>query len=347
MSNEIGRMSAEDRFLGVATTVDIPGKDSTPAEVDEIDVDVIDDRPFEDQGRSESSSGVGATSAESDDEMATDSEIESYGNRAFKRMKKLKWQFHEERRAKESHERLANEAVNYTGTLQTENQRLLRLVQDSQKALNEHSRYGAQMAVQSAQKKLKEAYESGDAEEIAKAQQAMTQMQLVEASSPNVSQRVTDNWKQSVLSEERQQVQNQPVVSPQAQQPESAAMEWQESNPWFGQDTEMTSFAYGVHERLVNEEGVDPESSVYYKSIDTRMRDVFPSYFGDNNESSTKPLVVETATRRRTSPVVAPATRSSGAAPRRVTLTSTQVSLAGRLGLTPQQYATQLIKEMV
>ncbi len=342
MSDEIGRMSAEDRFLGVATTVDIPGKDSTPAEADEIDVDVIDDRPSEDQRHGKSSSGA----AESDDEMATDSEIESYGNRAFKRMKKLKWQFHEERRAKESHERLANEAVNYTGTLQVENQRLLRLVQDSQKALNEHSRYGAQMAVQSAQKQLKEAYESGDAEEIAKAQQAMTQMQLVEASSPNVSQRVTDNWKQSVLSEERQQAQNQPVAPPLAQQPETAAMEWQEKNPWFGQDTEMTSFAYGVHERLVNEEGIDPESSEYYKSIDTRMRDVFSSYFGDNNESSSGSLVVETATRRRTSPVVAPAMRNNGAAPRKVTLTSTQVTLANRLGLTPQQYAAQLIKEM-
>ena len=342
MSDEIGRMSAEDRFLGVATTVDIPEKGSTPAEVNEIDVDVIDDRPPEDQRHGESSSGA----VESDDDMATDSEIESYGNRAFKRMKKLKWQFHEERRAKESHERLANEAVNYTGTLQVENQRLLRLVQDSQKALNEHSKYGAQMAVESAQKKLKEAYESGDAEEIAKSQQAMTQMQLVEASSPNVSQRVTDNWKQSVLSEQRQQAQDQPAAPPPAQQPETAAMEWQEKNPWCGQDTEMTSFAYGVHERLVNEEGIDPESSAYYKSIDTRMRDVFPSYFGDNNESSSGSLVVETATRRRTSPVVAPAMRNNGAAPRKVTLTSTQVTLANRLGLTPQQYAAQRIKAL-
>ena len=347
MSNEIGRMSAEDRFLGVATTVDIPTKDSTPAEVAEIDVDVIDDRPPEDQRHDKESPGVGATGADSDNEMATDSEIESYGNRAFKRMKKLKWQFHEERRAKESHERLASEAVNYTGTLQVENQRLLRLVQDSQKALNEHSRYGAQMAVQSAQKELKEAYEAGDAEGIAKAQQAMTQMQLVEASSPNISQRVTDKWKQSVLSEQRQEAQNRPVASPQAQEPESAAMEWQENNPWFGKDTEMTSFAYGVHERLVSEEGVDPESDAYYKSIDTRMRDVFPSYFGNNNESSTERLVVETATRPVTRSVVAPAMRNNGAAPRKVTLTSTQVALSKRLGLTPQQYATQLIKEMV
>ena len=109
----------------------------------------------------------------------------------------------------------------------------------------------------------------------------------------------------------------------------------------------MTSFAYGVHERLVRDEGVDPESSKYYQLIDNRMREVFPSYFGTSEVSSTEPIVVESAPRRRTSPVVAPATRNNGAAPRKVTLTSTQVALAKRLGITPQQYASQLIKEMV
>jgi hypothetical protein len=108
----------------------------------------------------------------------------------------------------------------------------------------------------------------------------------------------------------------------------------------------MTSFAYGVHERLVRDEGVDPESQEYYQLIDQRMKEVFPSYFGTNNVGSSEPIVVESAPRRRTSPVVAPAMRNNGAVPRKVTLTSTQVALAKRLGLTPQQYASQLIKEM-
>ena len=340
MADETGRMSEEDKFLGIRTTIEPPSDTSTSAQADEVDVEVVDDRPAIDQ-RSV------PTGTSEDEDIATDAEIESYGKRAYKRMKKLKWQYHEERRAKEQSDRLANEAVTYTGTLQTENQRLLKLVQDSQKALTEHSRYGAQIAVQSAQKVLKEAHESGDAEQIAQSQQALTQAQLAQASAPAVSQRIIENWKQNVLAEQRQQAQQQPALAPQVTEPDPEAQEWQEKNPWFGQDTEMTSFAYGVHERLVRDEGVDPESSKYYQLIDNRMREVFPSYFGTSEVSSTEPIVVESAPRRRTSPVVAPATRNNGAAPRKVTLTSTQVALAKRLGITPQQYASQLIKEMV
>ena len=339
MSDETGRMSEEDKFLGVKNTIEPPEDTPASAQAGDIDVEIVDDRPAADRRPT-----AGATGGE--DDVATDEEIESYGKRAYKRMKKLKWQYHEERRAKEQQERLANEAVTYTTSLQTENQRLLKLVQDSQKALNELSKYGAQIAVQAAQKNLKEAYETGDAEGVAKAQQALTEAQLTQASAPNVSQRVIDNWKQNVMAEERQVQQQGPAAQPNVPDPDPAAREWQESNPWFGQDTEMTSFAYGVHERLVRDEGVDPQSPEYYQLIDNRMKEVFPSYFGTNNQSSSEPVVVEAATRRRTSPVVAPATRNNGAAPRKVTLTSTQVALAERLGLTPQQYAAQLIKEM-
>ena len=339
MSDETGSMSEEDKFLGVKNTIEPPEDTPASAQAGDIDVEIVDDRPAADRRPT-----AGATGGE--DDVATDAEIESYGKRAYKRMKKLKWQYHEERRAKEQQERLANEAVTYTTSLQTENQRLLKLVQDSQKALNEHSKYGAQIAVQAAQKNLKEAYETGDAEGVAKAQQALTEAQLTQASAPNVSQRVIDIWKHIVMADERQVQQQGPAAQPNVPDPDPAAREWQESNPWFGQDTEMTSFAYGVHERLVRDEGVDPQSPEYYQLIDNRMKEVFPSYFGTNNQSSSEPVVVEAATRRRTSPVVAPATRNNGAAPRKVTLTSTQVALAERLGLTPQQYAAQLIKEM-
>ena len=77
------------------------------------------------------------------------------------------------------------------------------------------------------------------------------------------------------------------------------------------------------------------------------MQEIFPDYFGTGDTGSSGSVVVESAPRRKASPVVAPATRNNGVAPRKVTLTSTQVALAKRLGLTPQQYATQLIKEMV
>jgi hypothetical protein len=108
----------------------------------------------------------------------------------------------------------------------------------------------------------------------------------------------------------------------------------------------MTSFAYGVHERLVGEEGIDPDSDEYYKLIDNRMKEVFPTHFGSSPTHSGNTVVVDTASRRKANPVVAPASRNNGAPSHKVTLTHTQVKLAERLGITPQQYAAQLIKEM-
>ena len=111
----------------------------------------------------------------------------------------------------------------------------------------------------------------------------------------------------------------------------------------------MTSFAYGVHQRLLQENGDDfASTNEYYSSIDKRMRQVFPDRFSEEDESEdfyeeSKPS--RTATSRKV-PVVAPAKRSSGSAPRKVQLTATQVALAKRLGLTPQQYASQVMKEM-
>ena len=277
--------------------------------------------------------------------MATDDEIAQYGKRSLKRIKKLKWEFHEERRAKERQQRLADEAVDYTKTLQTENQRLLRLVQDSQKALNEHSQYGASTALQMAEAQFKAAHESGDSEQIAAAQKALTNAQLREASASNVSQQVINNWKQEVMRQEREVSREQAQQPVQEAAPDPQAVEWSQENQWFGNDKEMTSFAYGVHEKLVGEDGVDPNTPEYYQLIDKRMREVFPNYFGTDESGSYEQVVVDSAPRRKASPVVAPATRNSGSAPRKVTLTQPQVALAKRLGLTPQQYATQLIKE--
>jgi hypothetical protein len=340
MSEETGRMADEDKFLGVRTTIEPPAK--APENVQQpLDIEVLDDRPEEDQRPPAKTS----EKESADDDMATDEEIAQYGKRAHKRIKKLKWEFHEERRAKERQQRLADEAVDYTKTLQTENQRLLKLVQDSQKALNEHSQYGASTALQMAEAQFKAAHESGDSEQIAAAQKALTNAQLREASASNVSQQVINNWKQEVMRQEREVSREQAQQPVQEAAPDPQAVEWSQENQWFGNDKEMTSFAYGVHEKLVGEDGVDPNTPEYYQLIDKRMREVFPNYFGTDESGSYEQVVVDSAPRRKASPVVAPATRNSGSAPRKVTLTQTQVALAKRLGLTPQQYATQLIKE--
>ena len=339
MNEETGRMTEEDKFLGVRTTIEPPAETETSADVGEIDIEVVDDRPQEDQR--------GAPAAKSDDDgAASDEELAQLGQRAQKRIKKLKWEYHEERRAKEASDRLANEAVNYTQNLQTENQRLLRLVQDSQTALTQQSKDKADASLVIAQENFKRAHESGDSDQIAAAQQHLTNAQLSQAYAPAVSQKIIDNWKQQVLAENQQIAAQQQQHIPQPVQPDAKAMEWQERNPWFGADKEMTSFAYGVHEKLVGDEGIDPESEEYYELIDSRMKEVFPTQFGSSNQRTNNTMVVDAAPPRKKS-VVASASRNSVAKPRSVRLTETQVRLAKRLGLSPQQYAAQLMKEMV
>jgi hypothetical protein len=98
----------------------------------------------------------------------------------------------------------------------------------------------------------------------------------------------------------------------------------------------MTSLALGLHEKLVKN-GVDPRSDDYYRRINNTMRKRFPEYFGESTQEEAKP-----APRAKPSTVVAPATRST--APKKIVLTKTQVNLAKKLGLTPEQYARELIK---
>ena len=340
MAEENTAITQEDKFLGVRTTIEPPEKVPETEKSEDLHIEVVDDRPVEDQR------GPTNENAE-DDGIANDEEIKEVGQRVQKRIKKLKWEFHEERRAKEAAERLSQEAVSYTQGLQTENQRLLKLVQDSQTALTQQSQHRADANIRIAEENFKKAHESGDAEQIAATQKALTDAQLGRAYAPAVSQKIIENWKQQAMAEDRQLASQQPQYSPEPIQPDAKAVVWQENNPWFGQDEEMTSFAYGVHERLVNKEGIDPESDQYYDLIDKRMAEVFPAQFSSGNERTNESSVtVDTAPAKKAKSVVAPASRNTGSKPRTIRLTETQVRLAKRLGLTNEQYAKQLMKEM-
>jgi hypothetical protein len=103
----------------------------------------------------------------------------------------------------------------------------------------------------------------------------------------------------------------------------------------------MTALAYGVHETLIREQGVKPDTEEYYEKIDAAMRQRFPDYFEKDSDN----VQVSVAPQRTPNTVVAAANRNNGARPRKIQLTATQVSVAKRLGLTPEQYAKQLIKE--
>jgi len=297
---------------------------------DNINVDVVDDRPEGDRVPVRASS----------EEMDLDAEIEGVDNRVKKRINRLKYEYHEERRAKDSADRMRNEAVAHLQRMHGENSQLRNLLQRGEGVLLEEMRARSEGDAEKAKAAYKQAYEEGDSDAIAEAQQKMVQathdVQMASSMAPgsisnNVPRTPPPNFMRQ--NPQAQQRQNQ------APSPDPQAVEWMGRNPWFGKDEEMTSFAYGVHEKLVLKDGLNPKSDEYYARIDERVREVFPEKFGGNESRG------ETAVTHRTNTVVAPASRSTGSRPRTVQLTATQVALAKRLGITPQQYGAQLLKE--
>ena len=303
------------------------GEDDLKAPVTEIDdgfeIEVADDTPEEDRGRDPMPKEI-VENLEND-------ELEEYSAEKAKQLKKV---WHDERRAKEAAQREREEALGVAKRLMQENQQLKKNLGAGERVYVGTAKQAAETALASAKKEFKEAYDSGDADRVADAQEklleAKLKLQQVETYKPQFE------FDENALQAETNRVDSKNgdwSVAP-AQQPEiqidPKAVAWKEKNSWFGSNRVMTSMAFGLHEELVGE-GVDPTSDEYYERIDKEMRRRFPESFEDTKERAKKPA-----------PVVASAKRSTS--PKKVTLTTTQVSLAKRLGLTPEQYAKELIK---
>ena len=283
---------------------------------DDLEVDVVDDTPAADRGRKPSDPP----------EEVTDEELEEYSDKVRKRIKHFSKGYHDERRAKEAARREKQELERLAQQLFEENKKLKTSGTKSQAALIEQAKKSANADMESAKAAYKTAYDSGDADAVLTAQEKLTTARL--------RLEKVNNLKVPTLQEAETpvQVRAEPAPAPQVDQ---RALDWKNRNPWFQNDDEMTSFALGLHNKLVKQ-GVSPQSDTYYESIDTRMRQVFPDQFEDTKQRTPEP-------KRKTS-VVAPATRST--APNKVTLTRTQVQIAKRLGLTPEQYAKQVAIDM-
>ena len=319
-------MSTEDKFFGVKTTIG--------GEKSDVDVEVVDDRPPEDRRppAKEAKEGEGG-----------DEELEGYSDKVKKRINKLRYQQHEERRQREAAEKMREEAVRVAQKYADENKKYHAIIQEGEQYLVHQIRERANLALEQAKGQYRQAYEEGNTDKVVEAQEAMMRAQ---------SEFQSADYQMNQMNAERQrQVQQpqrfpdpQPAVQqpqPQAQeppQPTEKAAKWAQDNPWFGQEKDMTALAYGVHERLVRDEGYDPNSDEYFETIDRTMRSKFPEYFGGDGSE-------EVSTTKSPPVVTAPSSRNNGAKPRKVKLTRTQLSLAKRLGLTPEQYANQLVKE--
>ena len=339
------KTSREEQFFGHTTTIGTTPEEraintskKSTEESDDLEIEIIDDRPIADR----KTPRVKTTATDDED---IESEIEGVDEQVKKRINRLKYEFHEERRAKEATEKVREEAITYAQKVQEENKRLAALIGKGEEALLGQISAKAQSQLERAKAEFKEAYESGNSEKMLEANETILNSS-VDLKSANEKINYYEQQKQV---QAQQPVAPQQTASQQFAPPDPKGVKWLQDNKWFGdpKHKDLTGFAYGLHETLINDERIHPTSDEYYQQVDTRMRKAFPDFFGTENqaEDTISTDVVETASSRKPSSVVAPATRNNGAMPRKVQLTATQVNLARRLGITPEQYAKQLAKE--
>jgi hypothetical protein len=294
--------------------------DIEAAEDEAPEVVVEDDTPEVDRGRE-------PLPKEIVEELEKD-ELEDYSEKVKVRLKQMKKVWHDERREKERESREKTEALSVAQRVWEENQRLKNMLSHGEQSLITSVKQNAEFEVQAAERSYREAYEAADTDKIIEAQRKLNEatykLQQVNGFKPTLH-RTEDN------------VPNEPQTAPPPRlDPKTVA--WQERNGWWGTDPEMTASALGLHQKLVNERGPQyAGTDEYWAAVDKTMRRRFPDYFGEE-EAASAPQQRE----QRAATVVAPASRSRSS--KKIVLSRSQVAIAQRLGLTPEQYAREVAK---
>jgi hypothetical protein len=292
-----------------------------PDDGEELNVEIEDDTPPEDRGVDPLPEDI-----KKDLEKADDSA--EYSHNVKTKFKQYKKAWHDERRAKESALREQQEALAAAQNILNENKRLREMLQKGETELISTYKNSAELEVERATRLYKEAYDEGDTDKLLGAQQDLIKAQL--------KLDKTKNYKPTLQDSDIgvQQQQKQPQVQPQM---DPRVATWVSQNPWFVDPGKrgMRRYAEGVHEELAERYGqAFVGTDEYYKAIDREVHKRFPEEFDEQNAGKSQ--------RTRTSTVVAPAKRST--APKKIVLSKTQVGLAKKLGLTPEQYAREMIK---
>jgi uncharacterized protein (DUF2249 family) len=291
------------------------------AEKAEISIEIEDDTPPEDRGREPMPKPLV-------EELEKD-ELDQYDDNVKNKLKQMRKVWHDERRAKEEAFREQQEAVRFTQQLMDENKRIKNILDNGSKQYAAVLKNAAELEMDKAKREYKEAYDSGDSDRLVEAQQAMqtANLKLLQA----------QNFKAPPVQKAQNDVQTQQnQVQEQPRRPlDPKLIAWQERNQWYGNDDEMTASALGLHEKLKKSGEVEIGSDEYYAILDRTIRKRFPENFY-SEESENK------SARTKAGTVVAPAVRST--ASNKIRLKSSQVALAKKLGLTPEQYALELKK---
>jgi len=308
---------------------EFPDEKSTPAEgKDELDIEVVDDTPEEDRGR--------VPLGEEPDDIAPDEDIAKYSEEVQKRINKLKRSQHDERRQREAAQRERDAAVDYARAALTQLEQTRRELVGSQKVAAESSKEAADKSLAQAKRALAEAYESGDSEKVADAQEAVSlavwKLQTAAQAAP--VQAPADGAAGEGGRQTDGRVVQMPPTTPANFDPK--LVKWWNRNPWFQRDQSMTRVAIGLHEDLVRK-GIDPATDAYYTELDKRLLAVFPDRFpaDDGGGSPTEP------SKGKPSSIVAPAARTPNSTPKKIVITASERRIAEQLGIDLQTYAKE------
>lgn len=297
---------------------------------DEIEYVVEDDTPSEDKNAKPLPDEV-------KEELEKDN-LMDYSNKVKMRLEQMKKAWHDERRVKEAAEREREEAIRFAQQVSQENQRLKKQYSAGEKTYIETVQNAADTEVEMAKRAYRDAYDSGDPDRIVEAQQKLTEASLKQDRAKNFKPSLQIEEDDVQTYQQATQTQESPKIDP-------LTSKWLERNTWYGPDEEMTALALGTHARLEKQFGKGYiGSEEYFKRIDDTMRKRFPENFSEEAEVETqaggdKP---SQRTEAKSAPVVAPATRST--ASKRIVLKTSQLALAKKLGLTPEQYAREMQK---
>jgi hypothetical protein len=300
-----------------------------PEDTLDIELEIEDDTPEKDKGKEPIPKEMVDKFDAADDEDELDEKAQAL------RLKQYKKVYHDERRAKEAAFREQQEAVELAKRVMEENKKLRAQYSAGEKTYIETVQSQADLQVQVAQRAYKEALESGDPDRIVAAQ--------TELNDAGYKVQKAKDFRPSTLQAEENDVQIQQVEQ-QRPKIDQKTQSWLDQNPWYGTKKAMSSYAVGVHEELLDEYGQTVVGTdQYFKRIDRTMREKFPEYF-DTLEDKAEPNeeVQKPAPKAKPSTVVAPATRST--ASKQVKLKTSQQAIAKKLGLTPEQYARELMK---
>jgi len=295
----------------------------------EFQIEVRDDTPEADRNRETMPTEI-VENLEKD-------ELEDYSKEKGKQLKKV---WHDERRAKEAAMQERDAAAEFARRILDENRQLKGHLSLGEQALINNSKSSAENELELAKKTYKDAYDAGDSDAVVNAQEklvaAKMRLEQAQAYVPQYSEEALQA-QQNEAPLEGAWPQQAPPEQPQA---DPKALVWQERNKdWWGVDRAMTSLAFGHHEQLINA-GVDPSSDEYYEQIDAEMRKRFPENF--KNAQGTLEETPTSIGNQSQSTVVSPAKRTTSS--KRVVLSNSEVRLAQRLGLSPEQYVREKMK---